>query len=41
MNRISIMIANVLIFIAVLGLKIYLYKRKIKKAICNEKNIEK
>lgn len=43
MNRFSILVAELLIFLAVLGLRIYLHKRKVKKIICIEmkNNVEK
>lgn len=43
MNRFSILVAELLIFLAVLGLKIYLHKRKVMKIICIEmkNNVEK
>lgn len=40
MSRLSILLAELLIFLAVLGLRIYLHKRKMKKIICIEMKSE-
>lgn len=36
MNRFSILLAGLFLFLAVLGLKIYVHKRRLKKIICIE-----
>lgn len=36
MNRFSVLIAEILIFLTVLGLKIYVHKKRVKKIKCIE-----